>query len=241
MSIDDKKYTVYIHINKINNKCYVGITCRDVYERWGNNGRNYLQKKNGVYSQEKFARAIEKYGWDSFEHIIWASGLTHDDACKAEKMLIWFWDTVKNGYNITSGGEGMLGYVPSEETRKKLSISLTGRDAPNKGMSMSDEQKKLLSELRRGIKLSEEHKEKIGKGLKSAYDSHKRVPYDRSGTKNPRVRRVAQYTTEGTLIKIWDYIKQAAEDLGISRTSIVQCCNEKYRRKTAGGYIWKYI
>ena len=56
-------YIVYMHRNKINNKCYVGQTCQKPETRWGGQGQGYRQ-------QPYFYRAIQKYGWDNFEHII---------------------------------------------------------------------------------------------------------------------------------------------------------------------------
>lgn len=44
MNVEDKKYTVYIHTNKINNKCYIGITCKKLEERWRTNGSGYFKK-----------------------------------------------------------------------------------------------------------------------------------------------------------------------------------------------------
>ena len=55
-------YSVYCHINKINNKRYIGITKDKPVDRWGKDG-------NG-YKTQVFGRAIEKYGWDNFEHKI---------------------------------------------------------------------------------------------------------------------------------------------------------------------------
>lgn len=50
--------------------------------------------------------------------------------------------------------------------------------------------------------------------------------------------RVAQYTKNGQLIKVWDSQKEASEITGISHVSISQCCNGKI--KTAGGYRWSF-
>ena len=41
---DDRKWTVYIHTNKTNQKKYVGITSTSVIERW-HHGHGYLTKK----------------------------------------------------------------------------------------------------------------------------------------------------------------------------------------------------
>ena len=48
-----ESYTVYIHRNIVNNKCYVGITCQNVNRRW-QKGYGYLNKyKDGSYVQPK--------------------------------------------------------------------------------------------------------------------------------------------------------------------------------------------
>lgn len=57
-------FTVYMHVNKINDKKYIGITCQKPDTRWLN-GYGYLeQSENGRYKQDAFAKAILKYGWD---------------------------------------------------------------------------------------------------------------------------------------------------------------------------------
>ena len=62
-------YYVYMHKNKINNKVYIGITSQKLTHRWGKDG-------NGYKYQKLFARAINKYGWDNFEHIILKHNIT---------------------------------------------------------------------------------------------------------------------------------------------------------------------
>ena len=49
-------------------------------------------------------------------------------------------------------------------------------------------------------------------------------------------KKILQFDTEGNFIKEWQSIKQAFLKLHISKIGLV--C--KGRRKTAGGYIWKY-
>ena len=109
----DKNYTVYMHTNKINKKVYVGITCQEPKKRW-KNGLGYLDNE-----KTKFARAIAKYGWDGFEHIIFAENVTHDEACHMEQLLIVLYDTINNGYNITKGGDGVCGFHHTEEAKQK--------------------------------------------------------------------------------------------------------------------------
>lgn len=75
---NDKLFCLYVHENKINGKCYVGITSKQPpQKRWGLNGIGY----KGQY----FYNAINKYGWDNFEHHILFSNLTVDEASQKEK------------------------------------------------------------------------------------------------------------------------------------------------------------
>lgn len=114
-SVNSKTYCVYMHTNKINNKKYIGQTCKNVRDRW-RNGVGYI---NSPY----FWNAIQKYGWDNFEHEIIANNLTKEEADKMEIELIALYDTTndKNGYNLTSGGGGVSGFVFSEESKRKMS------------------------------------------------------------------------------------------------------------------------
>lgn len=50
--------------------------------------------------------------------------------------------------------------------------------------------------------------------------------------------KVHQYDLNGNFIKEWEGITDASQKLKISTGNIVCCC--KGRRKTAGGYKWKY-
>jgi len=94
-------YTVYIHINKTNGKAYVGITGMPVKSRWGKEGHGYVDN-------EHFYRAIEKYGWNGFIHIVFRSQLSEEEAALMEQHLIASYkaDNSSYGYNKSKGGEG---------------------------------------------------------------------------------------------------------------------------------------
>ncbi len=96
----EQKYIVYMHKNKFNGKEYIGITCQRFKYRCGKNGNNYEECP-------RFWRAIQKYGWDNFEHIILLSGLTKEEACKKEIELIEKHQTRNEqfGYNLSKGGD----------------------------------------------------------------------------------------------------------------------------------------
>ena len=53
-----------------------------------------------------------------------------------------------------------------------------------------------------------------------------------------KLKPVNQYTLDMNFIAKYITVKQANEITGVSRSGICNCC--KGKRKTAGGYIWKY-
>ena len=103
---------------------YIGITTQKPHRRWGKDGNGYKQNRY-------FYNAIQKYGWDNFEHIIMFENLKPKDAYKKEQDLIALYksNTKEYGYNRSIGGEfGSLGSTMSEEAKKKLSILNTGKN-----------------------------------------------------------------------------------------------------------------
>ncbi len=92
-----------------------------------------------------------------------------------------------------------------------------------------------------GIKFSQERIDKIKKNKSKpnfSEETIKKMCENRKGSKNARALKVLQFTKQNEFIKEWDYIKQASIELGICYTCIINCCKNK--RKTAGGYIWRY-
>ena len=133
--MEENTYIIYVHVNKINGKKYVGLTKHgdNPNKRW-KNGTHY----EGTY----FGRAINKYGWDNFEHIILEKKLTLEQANQREKYYIKLYNSNNKdfGYNSTSGGDAS--YAFSEETLKKLSkISKERKRKP-----LTEEQKHFISQ-----------------------------------------------------------------------------------------------
>ena len=86
-------YYVYVHKNKINGKVYVGQTSRAPQDRW-DNGKGY--------KTQMFYRAIQKYGWDNFEHIILNTVETVEEALSLETYWIKQFNSIDQqyGYNL---------------------------------------------------------------------------------------------------------------------------------------------
>lgn len=118
------EYILYEHRNKINGKRYIGIT-NNKTKRWYGKGKPY---ERCPY----FWAAIQKYGWDNFEHNVLICGLSLEEASMLEKQYIKAYKTQDKafGYNLTEGGANaptMLGKHHSEETRQKMRKAALGK------------------------------------------------------------------------------------------------------------------
>lgn len=120
-----KHYYVYKHTNLINNKCYIGITSLDINYRWRKNGEAYIRKnKNGKFYHQKFAAAINKYGWDNFKHEIIEEGFfTKNEIEEREIYWISYYDSFNNGYNTTEGGNISL-WTQTELGKTIVSVAI---------------------------------------------------------------------------------------------------------------------
>lgn len=136
-------YSVYIHTAP-NGKKYVGITCQKPARRWHGG--------SGYRAQPKFYNAIRKYGWNNFTHEIVLSGAAKELACQYEQDLIALYDSVRNGYNQTTGGEVGYKLPQSEESRRKISKALKGKPKSDEHRAKSCAQlEKNRLERQRGV------------------------------------------------------------------------------------------
>lgn len=240
MEIYNGTYCVYVHTNKINGKMYVGQTRQRPDKRWMNG--------LGYKLCTLFWKAIKKYGWDNFEHEIIASNLTLEEANHFEELIIRHLHTTdpEYGYNLRSGGEN--NYL-SEETKKKIGGTNSGENngmygkkgvlCCNFGRPCSDETKAKISEANKG-RLAGAKNPMYGKhpseeSRKKMSEAHIGL---QAGLKSPHIKSVLQFSINGTFIRQWDYITEAANELHISNSNISACCKGRY--KSAGGFIWKY-
>lgn len=241
-----RKWCLYCHTNKINGKKYFGITCQQPERRW--------QNGNG-YKTKYFYNAIQKYGWNNFDHEIIRAELTLDEANTLESQYIrkyhtCIYDEPCFGYNATFGGDGCVGFKHSNETKEKFKkrvMSQETRDkisktvsTKNKGHYVSEETKQKLRNARIGFHHTDNTKRKIsqtqtGRNLTNEWKDN----ISRQHIEVPRYnsKAVSQFDKcTGEHIATYFSTGEAQRQTGIN--NIRACCNRK--QKTAGGYIWKY-
>ncbi len=109
---------LYVITNLVNGKMYIGISV-DYQKRW-------REHRSGHGSKLVFY-AIRKYGIKNFEFTVICKGL-EDYIKEMEIRSIRMLNTkAPNGYNISEGGSGTIGVIPSKETRKKMSEAHNGK------------------------------------------------------------------------------------------------------------------
>jgi group I intron endonuclease len=92
----EKTYTVYKWSNRMNGRCYVGMTDKPSRRTW--------QHKNGHSPDCLLFKAIQKHGIEAFDYEELATNLTESRAFELEEHYIDEFNAYTNGYNRTTGG-----------------------------------------------------------------------------------------------------------------------------------------
>lgn len=229
-------YKVYCHTNKINGKKYFGITSMEPNRRFSSG--------YGYSSSRHFNFAIKYYGWDAFDHDILYDGLTKEQACAFEKMLIKKYNTTdaRFGYNMSTGGEsGAAGVKQTNETKQKRNESLNGRTVSQetrrkmsesaKGRTFSCETRKKMSDAAKGRIMSAETRRKIGDASKG------RIMSEETKQKISKSHQKKKVYCEETNV-VYNSIAEASKMLGLERTNICAVCRGKHLHTK--GYHFKY-
>lgn len=113
---------IYMILNNVNGKIYIGLS-KNLHKR--KNDHFNLLKKNKHYNYH-LQNAFNKYGQDSFSFLVLQ--YVENNLNEWEKFWIKYFNSQKNGYNISMGGESvMLGLSHTDEAKKKISKASLGR------------------------------------------------------------------------------------------------------------------
>lgn len=157
---------IYCFYNPATGKSYIGMTT-DEERRHFSHLRSYEWNKR----KSKFYNALRKYGWHAFEYRVLAvrpEGASDQWLVNAERLAIKMYDSYRNGYNMTPGGEFSPMHDP--EVAEKVRQARLGKPAPEKireilrtvniGRRATPEQRRKMSEARKGKQQSADHARK---------------------------------------------------------------------------------
>lgn len=108
---------IYMVVNLINDKKYIGQS-KNIKKRFQSHHLVDYKNENNCNYNTKFYQAIRKYGIDNFEVVI-LKLCEEKELDDLEIKYIKEFDTFKNGYNSTEGGQFWSPNIHSEETEEK--------------------------------------------------------------------------------------------------------------------------
>lgn len=125
------KGLIYKYTSKTTSKSYIGKALHSNIER-----RKLRHKYDKINTH--FYRARDKYGYDDFHFSIIEDNISEHILSEREVYWISFYDSFRNGYNSTLGGDGGNTYIKRTkaemiETKAKISKANKGK---NNGQSV---------------------------------------------------------------------------------------------------------
>jgi group I intron endonuclease len=243
----------------INNKIYVGSSVNLKSRRW----KHLSLLRNGNHHNKHLQSAYNKYqdfNWNIVEYVN-----KIEDRIELKNVLMereQYWMDEYNvcdksiGYNKCTKAYNPVGIIMSEQTKIKISIKLKkyfsieeNRNKLSKslkGRIVTEETKKKLSESLRGRvspmkgrKPSEETRKKISEANKKRWDKsleeRNLLKLYKKSLKVGRRRKTVNVDNG----EVFNSVSEAARCYSINKSHIAAVCRGE--RKTAGGYIWRYI
>lgn len=250
-------FLIYKITNLIDNKIYIGA--------------HATYKVNDKYmgSSLSLKRDIKKYGRKSFvKEILFVYDTKEEMMSKEREIVSKEFCMREDTYNLVLGGGDTFSNLGMATVRdKEGNCTVVYIDDPRylsgelqhirKGLKISEEQKKSISNANKDKPISEKKKKKISDTLKKKYAAGeklgsmgtKRTVEFKNKTRDRRIeevingtdkrcKRIGQYDMDDNLIRYWNSIGQAAAS-GFSKSGIIVAC--KGKRKSCNDYKWKYI
>jgi group I intron endonuclease len=201
--MDKEGHYLYLISSTLNDRVYVGITSKlskRIYEH------SYHMRQGATNYRSRLYSTTKKHGLNKFTFSLVTVCDNREDLNKAEVDLIAKYKAEGVPlYNLTNGGEGNVGWIPSAETRAKWSETRkgmhTGDNHPMYGKNHTDETKAKIRESIRG-----ENNPMYGR------TGDKNHNYGKTGENSP------SYKYDPVLIATFPNQKAATEGTGISRS-----------------------
>ena len=237
--IKDESMVIYVFRNKVNGKMYVGQTQRTFAIRT----KQHLSRRDTY-----FDRALAKYGLDNFSYEIIDRGDTLEELNEKERYWIAECDCLwPKGYNLTIGGEGIIGYKHTEEQKRKMSEIQKGKGIGENnnfyGQKHTVEAIAKMSNFQSARWTNEARKERSDnyKGKFDGIDNpfygkeHKQISKDKMSKAKDSIKVKVRNIDTG---EVFESLALASRTHNVQVAHIKRVC--RGQRKTCGGYRWEF-
>lgn len=218
-------------------KYYVGQT---IDEKKRN--RNWMNK-NYKYAGEKINQAREEYGPENFKYDVLFELISFSKIeaisilNEKETYFINLYDSFKNGYNSSLGGDNSLNTSASD---KKSVVQLTRGLKIVKYWDSVQEAAEYYgirpNKIHRCCKKEQTTAANFIWVYLDDYNLHKDDLKNFIRRPKSRSEGYVQLTKTGKFIRFWETAAEIESELGLSSANISHCCSGQ--RKTCGGYRW---
>ena len=234
-----KTYTVYKILSNITNKIYIGITSLALIERLQWHYSNTKSRVKSGSKLSKFQQAIFEQNYSNFEISQIITNLSKTQAILLEKKYIQEYNSLNEGYNSNTGGNGCLHHT--DETKLRMSISRKGKPRPlhvrealrmsNINRKISDETRQKISNAQKGRVLSDETKNKLrlhmtGKIMTMSNESRQRISEAAKWERSPEHKQQIKTRVTGNQYRslIWKITDSSGNDYMIK--NLAKFCRE---------------
>ena len=249
---------IYKIQNKINGKVYIGQTIRDFYKRYNYGGVNDIErvynyhkkfKENNYGSYNRhLLDSLSKYGIKNFKiNKYFDIAFSQSELDTKEIINIDLFDSYKNGYNNTIGGQGSSGReyitgIGNLLNKPVIQLSKKGKFLKEwESITIASNELKIKREKITQVCKHEYGRKSTGGYMwlyKDEYISTNKVEYKNNiGEYNKR--KIVQLNLSSELIDTFDSMSDLKlKEQGFLCSKISQCCLGK--RKSHKGYMWIY-
>lgn len=240
-------YEVYLITNTINGRQYVGAAKHGHVKRLSEHCRDAHKEHSNLHDD------ILKYGAEVFTTELLEDNISDEQWQEKERFYIAKYNTYygdnPEGYNMTRGGLGTVGYKFTDRDRAKMS-------AAHKGCTFSPERNQYLREIMTGREYKQEWRDALSAARLGRFTKEENPFYGKHHTEEVKqfIREtnsgdhVLQIDASGNVVaeffNLMDAGRWASENVSSARyttcaTRIREVCKSSNPKCTAYGYHWK--
>lgn len=238
---------VYLFINKKNNKKYIGEALNFRKRMLG-----YCTSAKHNPNSQRIIKAFVKYGFENFHYFILEEfPNTTSKKTLIERELFWikFYQSTnpKLGYNVRHRGAIM----PDSFKERCRMVAKRGKDNPRYGIPLAEETKRKLSISLSGRTRSESHRKNLSialTGKKTPQETIEKFKKTRTGVPNlgnsKRVFQIDPHTNE--IIREWASANEVSRNIinpksgKLISQGAISTCITKSKKHICCGYKWRY-